>query len=88
MSEDRKDLEKWVVEVCGNLGVTVKEPDDDFFDAGGTSLTATRLIARAEEEFGEDVLPAEELFTGSTVREIVATLAAKSGVPDSVSGRE
>ncbi|MFI9804244.1 amino acid adenylation domain-containing protein [Streptomyces sp. NPDC052301] len=43
--------------------------DDDFFDLGGQSLLATRLIARISDTFGVQ-LPLSELFERSTVGEL------------------
>jgi hypothetical protein len=71
---DQQRFQQWVVKVCQELGLPLAEADDDFFRAGGNSLTAAQLIERAEEEFGEDSLPPEDLFTGSSVREMAATL--------------
>jgi len=75
VSENEQRLREWVLEVCQDLGLPLRTDEDDFFDAGGTSLSAARLIGRAEEAFGEDALPPEALYTGSTVGEIVVTLA-------------
>ncbi|MEV0535863.1 phosphopantetheine-binding protein [Kitasatospora sp. NPDC050463] len=75
MSEHERRLHAWVLTTCRDLGLPVRNDEDDFFEAGGTSLTAARLIARAEEAFGEDALPPEDLFVGSTVGELVVTLA-------------
>ena len=75
MSGDEQQLREWVLEACQDLGLPLRNDEDDFFDAGGTSLSAAKLIGRAEEAFGEDALPPEALFAGSTVGEIVATLA-------------
>jgi acyl carrier protein len=75
VSGDEQRLRAWVIETCQDLGVPLRHDEDDFFDAGGTSLSAAKLIGRAEEAFGEDALPPEELFAGSTVAEIAAILA-------------
>ncbi|MFJ8113616.1 phosphopantetheine-binding protein [Streptomyces sp. NPDC096132] len=71
----QEDILPWVIDSCRSLGLEVGGADDDFFDAGGNSLTAMRLIARAEEKFGEDVLPPDDLFEHSSVREIASCLA-------------
>jgi acyl carrier protein len=73
-SIDQQQSQQWVVAVCQELGLRLERGEDDFFEAGGTSLTAARLIGRAEKEFGEDSLLPDELFSRSTVREIAATL--------------
>jgi acyl carrier protein len=70
----QEGLEEWVVSACTGLGLTTTDADSDFFEAGGNSLTAIRLISQAEEAFGDDVLPPEDLFAESTVRQIAATI--------------
>ncbi|MDH6439262.1 hypothetical protein M2158_007803 [Streptomyces sp. SAI-144] len=35
---------------------------DDFFEAGGTSLTAIKLLQRVEKRFGPDVLSPDTLY--------------------------
>ncbi|MYR63319.1 non-ribosomal peptide synthetase, partial [Streptomyces sp. SID625] len=37
------------------LGMERTGPDDTFFDLGGTSLLAVRLVARVREEFGTEL---------------------------------
>lgn len=64
----------WVTEVCRDLNLPVDGPEDDFFAAGGTSLTAMRLIAKVEERFGEDALPPDDLYERSTLGEIAASI--------------
>ncbi|MFI6875964.1 phosphopantetheine-binding protein [Streptomyces sp. NPDC050400] len=70
------EIESWVVDTCRELGLLVEAPGDDFFAGGGNSLTAVRLIAKAEERFGEDSLMPDDLFERSTVQEIAATIQA------------
>ncbi|WP_433174892.1 acyl carrier protein [Actinoallomurus sp. CA-150999] len=77
------DLQQWVIGVGRELGLSLQNGDDDFFDGGGDSLDAVRLIERAEEEFGADALPPDDLYSGSTVREIAATLS-RSATRDTV----
>ncbi|GGV29024.1 hypothetical protein GCM10010182_60030 [Actinomadura cremea] len=74
MSGDEQRLREWLLGTCQDLGLPLRHDEDDFFEAGGTSLSAAKLIGRAEEAFGEDALPPEALFEGSTVGEIVVTL--------------
>ncbi|MFD8011478.1 phosphopantetheine-binding protein [Streptomyces sp. NPDC058955] len=71
-------LQAWVIDECKQLGLRVTAASDDFFEAGGTSLTAVKLMERAEREFGDDSLPADELFTTSKISEIVASIQRHS----------
>jgi non-haem Fe2+, alpha-ketoglutarate-dependent halogenase len=66
----------WVTETCRELGLPVVSADDDFFDLGGTSLTATRLIAKVDEVYGVDALPPDDLFSRSTIRELAQSIDA------------
>ncbi|MDX3240530.1 phosphopantetheine-binding protein [Streptomyces sp. ME18-1-4] len=75
----------WVVDECKQLGLRVTGGEDDFFEAGGTSLTAVKLIERAEREFGDDSLPADELFTESRVTDIVVSIQRNSKHADAAS---
>lgn len=73
-------IEQWVIDVCAQLGVPLEGSDDDFFDAGGTSLAVIRFVARAEEEFGADAFTPEELIEESSVREIAAAIFRNSTI--------
>jgi FkbM family methyltransferase len=48
------------------FGDEAVRPDADFFDLGGTSLNALRLLDRVEAELGPDVLTAGLIFELST----------------------
>ena len=63
-----------MLEICAELGVQLENADADFFEAGATSLTAARLIARAEANFGEDALPPDDLFEKSRIRDIAESI--------------
>lgn len=67
-------LVAWVIGECKQLGLRVGSGEDDFFEAGGTSLTAVKLIERAEREFGDDSLPPDELFTESRIADLAASI--------------
>jgi acyl carrier protein len=73
-NDDLDDIQAWVVATCQELGLNV-DAGSDFFRAGGSSLTAVKLIARAEESFGEDSLPPDDLFSDSGIREIAESIA-------------
>lgn len=68
------EFERWVIEACRSLGLPVEDAEGDFFEAGATSLTALKLIARAEDRYGEDVLPPDDLFDDSSIRGIAARI--------------
>lgn len=64
----------WVTETCRELGLPVTSADDDFFEIGGTSLAAVRLLAKVEEVYGVDALPPDDLFARSTIRELARSI--------------
>jgi nonribosomal peptide synthetase DhbF len=68
-SEERRLIELFADE----LGVPAVGVDDDFFDAGGDSLTATRLIRRIREEAGIPVT-ARAFFATPTVTGLIESL--------------
>ncbi|MDT0494213.1 amino acid adenylation domain-containing protein [Streptomyces griseus] len=57
------------------LGVPVRSGDDTFFDAGGHSLGAMRLVARLRSDLDRDVR-IEDVLRSRTVDGIAAVLAA------------
>ncbi|WP_051767520.1 non-ribosomal peptide synthetase [Streptomyces sp. NRRL S-37] len=62
-------------EVCGTA---VRSVDDDFFAAGGSSVSAVRLVRRIGEEFGVR-LPLSSLFEASTIAGQCALLDQRVG---------
>jgi acyl carrier protein len=63
----------------GLFGITEVGVDDDFFEIGGNSLSAIKLLARTEERFGAEVLEPETLYEdarlGSLARAVDTALA-------------
>jgi amino acid adenylation domain-containing protein len=56
-----------------SIGVT-----DDFFDLGGNSLLAVRLMAQIEIQFGQE-LSLSTLFQGATIEGLASALRNKTG---------
>jgi len=74
MSELPPDLDETVLRLWReSLGVVDAGPDDDFFELGGDSLVATRLVARLREVLGVAV-PLLLVFDNPTVSELVIEL--------------
>jgi acyl carrier protein len=73
-TDSQEAVERWVISACRELSLPVVNAGDDLFDVGGTSLAVVRLIAKAEAEFGPEVLPPDELAEHSTVAGIAAVI--------------
>ncbi|WP_406134521.1 phosphopantetheine-binding protein [Streptomyces sp. NBC_01089] len=83
---DEQHVEVWLISVCQALGLDVAAAEDDFFEAGGTSLSAMKLIARVEETFGEDTLPPDDLFAQSSVRALASAIERNRYRPAPLAG--
>ncbi|MFC3962646.1 amino acid adenylation domain-containing protein [Nocardia jiangsuensis] len=71
----RTETERRVAALFGEvLGQPVTGAEDGFFEIGGTSLLATRLVAALHDEFGVE-LPVRAIFEAPTVADIAAALA-------------
>jgi len=68
---ERRLLEIWQ-QTLGRTDITV---DDDFFDIGGDSVTATRIVAQACAELGKDMEVAE-IFDNPNVAALAAQFEA------------
>ena len=67
-----------VAEIWGELlGVEPSDLDEDFFDAGGHSILAVRLVGRLREAFGRE-LSLRAVFERATVAGIAAALEARA----------
>ncbi|WP_455901807.1 non-ribosomal peptide synthase/polyketide synthase [Rhodococcus gordoniae] len=80
----RTDLEKLLTNLFAeHLGLDRAGVDDDFFERGGTSLLATRLLPALGERLGRRV-PIASIFTHPTPAELAAHLS--SGDPETSNG--
>ncbi|MFC8045977.1 amino acid adenylation domain-containing protein [Nocardia sp. NPDC057353] len=71
----RTETERRVAALFGEvLGQPVTGAEDGFFEIGGTSLLATRLVAALHDEFGVE-LPVRAIFEAPTVADVAAALA-------------
>ncbi|MEU4678466.1 amino acid adenylation domain-containing protein [Micromonospora sp. NPDC023737] len=69
------DLEAAVADVWRRVLGAPADPDDDFFAAGGDSLTAMRLVATLRAELGREVA-VEDVFDARTLGVLTARVAA------------
>ena len=60
------------------LGISPIGITDNFFDLGGSSLLAVRMVALVEKQFGKD-LPLITLFKGATIEHMAAALTEEEG---------
>jgi len=88
----RTPVEEVLAEIWADLlGVARVGIDDDFFERGGHSLLAVRLVARVAEALGAE-LPLRVLLAGPTPRAVAAALErsaqrpARAAVPPPTAG--
>ena len=80
----RNELESKLAAVFANvLGLQSVSVTDNFFDLGGHSLTAARLLAHVKEITGHEV-PLSLLFRGATVEALGQLLGEHQGGSDPV----
>jgi amino acid adenylation domain-containing protein len=78
----RTDVERELIAVWERvLGRTGLGIDDDFFDAGGTSLAAIEVLAAVRRQF-ETSVAVLELYRSPTVRGLAERLAPSEGIAD------
>jgi hypothetical protein len=61
------------------LGTPPLDRRANFFDSGGTSLAAFRLLRRVEERFGAGALAPADVFDTPTFADYVAVVARATG---------
>jgi acyl transferase domain-containing protein len=89
-TDDRSRIQTEISAIWkGVLGMTNIDNNDNFFDIGGTSLTATSIFARIKSEFGLE-LPLDKMFEFATIRQMSLYIAAKldPGIVDRLSPQE
>lgn len=73
------DIEQRIIAIWTDvLGEDDIAPDDDFFDLGGSSIAAVRILPRLNEEFGVDA-EIGLVFDHPTPGELAAAVARISG---------
>jgi acyl carrier protein len=61
------------------LGVSEIDTTDDFFDLGGTSLTAIKLLQRVEGVFGSDALTPDALYADGRLASVAKAVDEATG---------
>ncbi len=92
IAEPAGEVEQRLVDIWEDLlGVSPIGVHDNFFEMGGHSLMATRVIARVEQSHGVR-LPLRELFNAPTVRQlsvlVTAAMGAQTELIDTVASGE
>jgi acyl carrier protein len=72
----QQDIEAWVSSQFIELGIQGDDAQTDFFEAGGSSLLAIKLIAMVDEKYGSYTLPPVDLFERPTLTQIAQTIHA------------
>lgn len=76
------EVEKRLAAVWSELLETrVEDGEDDFFDMGGHSVLAVRLMSEVEKRFGIR-LPLAELFNSPTVASMAALIERREAAPE------
>ncbi|MFF0226390.1 phosphopantetheine-binding protein [Streptomyces sp. NPDC004629] len=52
---------------------------DDFFEAGGTSLTAIKFLQRVEKAFGPDVLTPDQVYEHPQLHSLARAIDEATG---------
>jgi acyl carrier protein len=57
------------------LGIDEVDPTADFFDLGGNSLTAIKLLSRVDATYGADALSPDTLFASAQLDQLASAIA-------------
>lgn len=69
------DVDAWLVKTYQEFfGDEPIDASSDFFELGGTSLTAIKLLSRVEAKFGAEVLSPETLFDDGRLSNLAAAI--------------
>lgn len=69
--------EATVLRIWNEIGLRPGSAEDDFFAAGGQSLTLVRFLARVQETFGVE-LPVDRLFDTDLTAAVAARLITQA----------
>ncbi len=75
------DIEIWLREAFAELGLPLAQADPHFFEIGGSSLTAIKLIAKVDASYGECALSPTDLFERPRLSMIAETIRANLRKP-------
>ena len=78
----RTEVEQQLVQLWQEvLGIDQVGIQDSFFDLGGHSLVALRLMAQIQQQFGIN-LPLSTLFQSPTIEQLARHLSTSTGAPE------
>ncbi|MGC1734243.1 MAG: FkbM family methyltransferase [Pseudonocardiaceae bacterium] len=70
------------------FGAGSDTPDADFFDLGGGSLTAVRLLAKIEDQLGEEIVEPDLIFTTTRFADLADAIAIALRSRDGAGGND
>ena len=75
------------ISICPSRYPRLGPPDADFFDLGGDSLTAVRLLVKIEDQLGEEIIEPDLIFTTTRFGDLAEAIAGALRSRDEVGGR-
>ncbi len=70
------------------FGAGSDTPDADFFDLGGDSLTAVRLLVKIEDQLGEEIIEPDLIFTTTRFGDLADAIGVALQACGDAAGRE